>query len=170
MYLLTAAQWSPETPFRQRKASPRCSWQHSMPDGKTHSAITMIVGVPLSIYLARHFGGDGTAAGIGALVGLVVTPDLDLVNTMSTLPVIGRVWGAVWWPYRKTISHRSISSHFPVIGTVIRVVYICVFVFAPMLLMGAVVNVNLLWCVVGLSISDTLHALADVLIKEKRRR
>ena len=84
----------------------------------------------------------------GAFAGLVLTPDLDQnTETISdffvkSLPdflremipplekvfnylglILGKAWFFYSWPYRWFFAHRSFGSHFPIISTMIRVVY-----------------------------------------------
>ena len=59
--------------------------------------------------------------------GLMFGPDLDIHSTQY------KRWGIlrwIWLPYRKLFRHRSLFSHGLIIGTLIRVVYLVVMVFA----------------------------------------
>tara|TARA_Y100001968_G_scaffold316458_1_gene344300 strand:+ start:519 stop:1001 length:483 start_codon:yes stop_codon:yes gene_type:complete len=64
----------------------------------------------------------GLLAGMAfAFGGLWLSPDLDT----ESKPL--QRWGLfkiIWLPYRKLIKHRSILSHAPVIGTLIRLIYL----------------------------------------------
>lgn len=96
------------------------------------------------------------------------------------------MWFAFWWPYAWLIPHRSPISHWPVLGTLIRLVYILLLgsIFwygASWLVTGAGAflpspNSKLIewlgWALLGLTLSDALHFLMDVLpfFRERSRR
>lgn len=73
---------------------------------------------------------------LGNLAGLVLDPDLD--HEMVTASewrvrrvfgvLIGGLWVAVWMPYAMLMPHRGVS-HWPVIGTLTRLVYLGLLVF-----------------------------------------
>ena len=53
--------------------------------------------------------------------GLWLSPDLDT----NSRPY--QRWGPLrwlWWPYRKALRHRSVLSHSPLLGTLVRVGYL----------------------------------------------
>jgi len=37
---------------------------------------------------------------------------------------LGIVWFAIWFPYAKLMPHRSFWSHFPLVGTAVRLAYL----------------------------------------------
>jgi len=87
-------------------------------------------------------------------------------------------WGPLrwlWWPYRKTLRHRSILSHTPVVGTLVRVGY-CLGIAALLsgllhpwgapssseVLIWLKQQERLLWvALVGIEASAWLHLLQD---------
>lgn len=83
--------------------------------GVIGGAIAGIVGVGI------HLVGIATA---GAIVGdRWLSPDLDYAMSNAT-----RRWWIlkfIWYPYRAMIPHRSPLSHWPIIGTAIRLGYLC---------------------------------------------
>jgi len=114
-----------------------------MADGKTHAIGTQILAVLL-------FGAEATngkingyaleptliysaALTIGAMVGLFLTPDLD-VNAGSISeeevreisPFGENLWWIYWYPYRRILPHRSPFSHWPIMGTIGRLLYISI--------------------------------------------
>ena len=120
----------------------------------------------------------GVAVGAGSFLagGLLLSPDLDTRSNAT------RRWGplrVLWWPYRRWLSHRSLVSHTPLIGTAGRLLYLMVLVLAGCLLaqpLGAptpqqLINSALvLWqeqrpllitAVVGLEASAWLHLIQD---------
>ena len=95
-----------------------------MPSGKTHDRITLwlspwITGI--AFLLTRD--GDLTLI-VGAsflFSGLMFGPDLDIYSVQF------KRWGKlrwIWLPYQKSLSHRSYLSHGPLIGTIIRLLYL----------------------------------------------
>lgn len=96
----------------------------------------------------------------GAFCGLLMSPDLDVdegsrseyfVRGVSGL--LEKIWWGYWWPYRK-IPHRSFLSHAPVIGTLIRLVYLF---WLPYLFGFRLPSAF----IVGLMAADILHWLMD---------
>lgn len=98
-----------------------------MPNADTHDAITYAF-IPFTYLAAEmYWGGDHTLSLIatGAMVfsGLMFGPDLDLQSRPY------RRWGPLrfmWKPYQVALPHRSLFSHGPVLGTVIRIAYFMV--------------------------------------------
>ena len=67
------------------------------------------------------------------MLGLLLTPDLDVnagsiseeeVRELS--PFGENLWWMYWFPYRQTLPHRSPFSHWPIIGTIGRLLYISI--------------------------------------------
>ena len=97
-----------------------------MASGKTHTYINclaILVGVGLSLWIEFDhilivFGA------IAAIFGTIfLSPDLDLKQSSSQ-----KAWGWfrwVWYIYHRSFSHRK-SSHYLVIGTFIRLVYLLI--------------------------------------------
>jgi uncharacterized metal-binding protein len=95
-----------------------------MSSGRTHDQITLIslpILTGVILVLTRNAELTLWIAGSFLFGGLMFGPDLDIHSNQSIR------WGWLrwmWQPYRKTISHRSILSHGPVIGTVGRLLYV----------------------------------------------
>lgn len=73
----------------------------------------------------------------GAFCGVILTPDLDVDDgtisehfVRSVSNIAQKVWWIYWYPYRRIMKHRSFLSHFPVVSTLIRVVYAFWWVYA----------------------------------------
>jgi len=114
-----------------------------MADGKTHALGTETLAVLLfaaEATLGRVAGGAlgptllySAALGGGAMLGLFLTPDLD-VNAGSISeeevreisPVGENLWWIYWYPYRLILPHRSPLSHWPIIGTLGRLLYLTI--------------------------------------------
>ena len=96
-----------------------------MPSGQTHDRIT-IWALPL-IAIATFW--QTRSSGITLLIaagfmfgGLMFGPDLDIYSIQF------QRWGYfrfIWLPYQKSLRHRSFLSHGPLIGTTLRVIYLC---------------------------------------------
>ncbi len=99
-----------------------------MPSGITHDRITLwtLPWITLGTYiLTRH--GEITLITSGGFLfsGLMFGPDLDIYSLHY------QRWGilrGIWRPYRKLFRHRSIFSHGPIIGTLVRVFYLLLIV------------------------------------------
>ncbi|HMN11174.1 MAG TPA: DUF2227 family putative metal-binding protein [Bellilinea sp.] len=146
-----------------------------MPGGRTHQ--TMTIGAAVVTAGAMAYAGFPTseilACSTGYLVSLWVNPDLDLNPRLVWRSPKKLLWQLVWYPYAKLIPHRGILSHFPLIGTAVRLLYFFLPAYILLLLMGASIQVaprSLEWMLFGLALSDTLHVLADVFSTSLKRR
>ncbi len=95
-----------------------------MASGKNHDRITLM-GLPLvaGVSLAITKSTDLTfwAASSFLFSGLMFGPDLDIYSRQY------QRWGWLRWlwrPYQRCIRHRSPLSHGPIIGTILRVLYL----------------------------------------------
>lgn len=95
-----------------------------MPSGRTHDRITLWSSPLVAGLTFGHTqSSDLTLIVSGAFLfsGLMFGPDLDLYSVQY------KRWGPLrllWIPYQKTLRHRSLLSHGPIIGTTLRVLYI----------------------------------------------
>jgi len=94
-----------------------------MASGRSHDQATRRLALPFGLLWAPWLGLTGVAvAALAFLVGgLWLSPDLD-THSRAT-----KRWGPLawlWWPYRRGLSHRSLVSHSPVIGTAGRLTYL----------------------------------------------
>lgn len=155
-----------------------------MPSGKIHAEITLTTaGFILYWGITRGDPPDlAVVTALGCALGIVLTPDLDVVGTradglirkeLGFIPAV--VWGLLWNPYSALIPHRSMLSHGPIVGTLIRIVYIAV----PLAVMGILPRPGpiLARILAGLFISDNLHIGADFItsgikgvLNEKRNK
>ena len=93
-----------------------------MARGQQHDRATCWLALPYGLLWWPWLGPLGTVVSTLAFLigGLWLSPDLDT----NSRPY--QRWGPLrwlWWPYRKTLRHRSILSHTPVVGTLVRVGY-----------------------------------------------
>lgn len=94
-----------------------------MASGRAHDRATGLLALPFALLWAPWLGWAGMAsAGLGFLLGgLLLSPDLDTRSNPT------RRWGPLrllWWPYRRCLSHRSLLSHCPLLGTAGRLAYL----------------------------------------------
>lgn len=95
-----------------------------MPAGRTHDRITLSI-LPwlggVSLLITFNLGLTAYLC-VGFLFSaLMFGPDLDIYSKQS------QRWGVlsfIWIPYRKVLSHRSWLSHGPIVGTILRLVYL----------------------------------------------
>lgn len=155
-----------------------------MPGGRVHAAITIATasGV-IAPYAIVNLDGNPYWYIAGCVVGLLVTPDLDIDKgnisdsfLRKVFPPIQWVWRTIWFPYAKLLPHRSPLSHFPILGTLLRIGYIFLIVnvlhFIFHLMTGNIVSIVWIWnwsFVFGLCHVDTCHFLADISIKSKEQ-
>lgn len=165
-----------------------------MPSGQTHAAISAAAGLGLYYALGGGQHPEAIAACGGCLLGIIVTPDLDVDQPIRAHYVVGRRFGApgfaawrlLWLPYGLAIGHRSWVSHMPIISTLIRLGYLALvgwLLLAAVRMFGPFVGVLPPalhappswgpWAVAGLALSDLLHWGADISwswIKRKAKR
>jgi uncharacterized metal-binding protein len=95
-----------------------------MPSGRTHDRITMyalpfVAGITL--WQTRSSNVTLLVAGGFLFGGLMFGPDLDIYSVQF------QRWGFlrwIWLPYQKSLRHRSFLSHGPIIGTILRILYL----------------------------------------------
>ena len=95
-----------------------------MSSGRTHDRITLWA-LPLVVLVTLRLTLSGwltTVVCLGFLLGgWVLGPDVDIHSVQY------KRWGWfrwIWLPYRGSMRHRSRWSHGPIIGTMVRVLYI----------------------------------------------
>ena len=95
-----------------------------MPSGRTHDRITLWslpVVAGLTFGLTRSGNITLLVSGGFFFSGLMFGPDLDIHSRQFIR------WGWLRWlwiPYQKTLRHRSMFSHGPIIGTSLRLIYL----------------------------------------------
>jgi uncharacterized metal-binding protein len=94
-----------------------------MASGRQHDRATWLLALPYGLLCWPWLGLAGVALGaLGFLLGgLLLSPDLDTRSNPT------RRWGPLavfWWPYRRCLSHRSLLSHSPLLGTAGRLLYL----------------------------------------------
>ncbi len=111
----------------------------AMSSGRTHDRITLWA-LPLVVLASFYVTLSGWLTALvclGYLLGgWVLGPDLDIHSVQY------KRWGWlrwIWLPYRGSMRHRSRWSHGPILGTVVRVLYLSLW-----LALGGLIIVDLL--------------------------
>jgi uncharacterized metal-binding protein len=131
-----------------------------MPSGRTHDRITLWA-LPLvtGVTFWQTNSGNLTLLVVGGFLfgGLMFGPDLDIYSRPY------QRWGFlrfIWLPYQKSLRHRSLFSHGPIIGTTLRVVYlgglIAIAAVFALFVAQTLWNVQLNWQTLGESVTSTL--------------
>lgn len=148
-----------------------------MPNGKTHALITSAIAIGVTGTALAFVDVTGpvvvTGLSVGAWLGLIVDPDLDLgaITTESEQKVLrfnrtlGLVWLWYWGLYGRMFAHRDDNTHSWPVGTLLRFIY-CFWLMAPLsVVMGVAYlpEVMLFWICLfgGLSLPDIAHISTD---------
>lgn len=153
-----------------------------MPNGTTHRALTLglqLITLPVTLYLHPV---DVIALQTGITATYYINPDLDITtNKLGLVKYLG------FESYRKLVPHRfglakrhwntSIKnvlffSHLPFIGTIIRTVLLLLPIIILLLFCSSVQLLDIRFIVflyLGMSLSDLLHILADILYSGFKR-
>jgi uncharacterized metal-binding protein len=142
-----------------------------MPSGKTHTVATVGGAIAVAIIMGREGfpTSEVLATFSGYMTTLVINPDLDL-NTRRPKDVLPYLWWLFWWPYSRSVKHRSPFSHWPVIGTLARAFYFFLTLFILTFFFDFVnKDIPYYYFILGMVISDTIHAVMDVVTTTIRR-
>ena len=146
-----------------------------MASGEAHSKATLLLVAPCALlgFVATGELLPTLCCGLGCWTGLTINPDLDQEGiSKQEWKLVRRTFGLGFlfllytWPYAVLHKHRG-SSHWPIIGTLVRVLYfslpflaLCWYLgYSPSLEVWA----GLAWAIAGLAISDIAHWLMDIL-------
>ncbi len=151
-----------------------------MPSGKAHnvSITALAAALPIAALAAGLPFGRAAALSAGCLAGMLISPDLDVDHgsishrlvrrSLGCLP--GALWKLFWLPYARLIPHRSWLSHGPLIGTLLRLIYLLGIPAMLWSLLSLVIPLPPLttpgwswlpYMLMGLMAADALHALMD---------
>lgn len=138
-----------------------------MPGSRIHNracAILAVAALALPLYTPLT-PGEAAQVSAGCALGVIVSPDLDLVNPLRRVPVIGWLWGAYWAMYRVAIPHRSKFSHAPLVGTLGRVLWLLPLWVA----LWALTGLGPGWIIAGLAGVDVIHLALDAFWRNNGR-
>jgi uncharacterized metal-binding protein len=141
-----------------------------MASGKNHDRSILFASPVVAIVVGSHSLELGiVAASAHLLGGLYLSPDLDLVSKPF------KRWGVLrvlWLPYQKLIPcHRHWLSHGVIVGSVVRLLYLCALLFPLWVIFPGLRQVE--WAItwqkaialfVGVELSALNHLLLDGLL------
>ena len=154
-----------------------------VPSGVVHAQYSLILAVPafgLAYGASNDQVASGVACALGCLLGIPLTPDLDQESISSSEYAIvkwtlglGFLWMMFWYPYARLCKHRSPLSHWPLLGTIGRLLYLTISLSGATYLGWQPPQVPqslVLWTILGLIISDTAHWVLDTKYGDRSRR
>jgi len=138
-----------------------------MPNGRTHDIITFTITpviAGISYYLTQDMKITGIILGFYLFASLMFNGDLDT----NSRPY-NRWWmlKMIWIPYQLMFQHRSIFTHGLIIGTVVRITYIClipviILYFKGDLAIIKLINTHILILgFIGLESGAAVHTISD---------
>lgn len=154
-----------------------------MPDGETHYGyfkLGAFAAIPISAAVAIFsdpYLGAGIA--IGYLAGRWVDPDLDQPGLTAAegrmfreMRFLGALFASYWLPYGYLCRrhHRSAWTHFPLLSTALRLVWLFPIIYIAGRFLGIPYNhdsrivIGGVW--LGLSMADAIHYAADMMSGE----
>lgn len=164
-----------------------------MSEGTVHLRASLLLATGFSIGALYSQDARLLECAVGALAGVFLTPDLDVDSTYIGERIIQkklgllprRLWNGFWKPYKRSLKHGGMFSHFPVISTLLRLFYIfwwliaiphtlIYFSFKPgwnliyVLEWYAKILLSLMWFY-GLTSSDFIHWALDTLTTKKEK-
>lgn len=150
-----------------------------MPGYRTHSRFNLLLLIPIdALLLQRYSPKDILLFSLGYIFATYyLSPDMDIFRSG---PI--RRWGIlrfIWLPYSLFFTHRGIS-HIPIIGTLTRIGYLLILSIIISLIVFRDYRIveefamryrrEIIWILLGMFASDTLHALLDKVATWFRRR
>lgn len=156
-----------------------------MPSGKVHAQCSLVLAAPAYGLTAGATGDHvaGAACALGCLLGIMMTPDLDQESLSSSEYAfikytmgLGFLWSMLWYPYARMIKHRSPLSHFPILGTAGRLLYLGLILMIPSYWGWHVIQpppdtLRLIYFGLGgLALSDAAHWFMDTKLGDRSRR
>ena len=156
-----------------------------MSAGSVHTLSAVALATGFTVASLSVLDPDAMQYAAGAVVGIFVSPDCDVDKGFIAYHYIRRrlgdwaewVWDRIWFMYRRSVKHGSELSHFPVVGTLGRLVYLFFFVLVvPYLFLDIFFPFNLdfefrwwitrilsYWrVVVGMMGVDFIHFILDI--------
>lgn len=140
-----------------------------MASGKNHDR-AILPFTPIWLVTAIHYAGLELGVIVGAshfLGGWFLSPDLDLKSDPWKRWSVLRF---IWIPYQRFIPHRNWKSHAPVIGSLIRLLYLAAWLSPLLLIEGSHEALSRVgWeraiaCFVGVELSAINHLVLDGLV------
>ena len=163
-----------------------------MSSGNVHRKASLLLASGFSVGALISQNPDMLLCTVGAITGIIISPDLDVdagnISNKIIRNKIGwfaeRIWSVFWSGYGKSFKHGRFASHFPVFSTTVRVLYAYFWlIFIPHFLIWLLIPVSWelmfvlswyakifwnFWFFYGLASSDLIHQALDVLTKESK--
>lgn len=152
-----------------------------MPSGRVHTVSTVALSLASGVTAFAYGYGEIQAVALagGALAGVLLSPDLDVNGGSISMHHarhlgwgFGLLWAVIWTPYGYAIPHRSPLSHMPIIGTILRLGYLALIGWGLLYVTHLLGRFTLPsvpawwpWAFAGLALSDFLHFLLDVTLR-----
>lgn len=163
-----------------------------MSAGHTHLRASLILASAFSVGAIIISRPEMLECAVGAIVGTIITPDLDVDKAFIGDKIVykrtgwlgKKLWLFFWKPYKTSMKHGRFASHFPIFGTFVRLLYIFYLLIVPfyavyfLILRLSNYNLDLIyegvwWCkmlfvswyTVGLCASDLIHYCLDIMTK-----
>lgn len=124
-----------------------------MASGLIHSKVTKTLIIPSTAigYLLTDDFYLGLLVGFGCWLGLFIEPDLDISlktdseSRLDFIPIFGKLWFWLWKPYGNYLNHRSYVSHLPILSTLVRYIYLTIFLVPLLSLMSVAIFGEVIW-------------------------
>lgn len=160
-----------------------------MSSGRTHVKASVILSAGFLVGSLVQMDPTIVKCAAGSMIGVLITPDLDVDRTMVANKIIKTklgqapewVWRKFWRAYATSCKHGQFMSHFPVFGTTVRLAYIyflCILVPHALIYLALRPDWSLAYVlewyavraldpmvVYGLMASDLIHYALDKLTK-----
>jgi uncharacterized metal-binding protein len=151
-----------------------------MSSGRVHANIAKVTAHVSSVALLYPESPQKAAFALGMLVGVLITPDLDLPGItyeerrmLDINEKIGNLWMLFTKPYSKLFKHRGIS-HWLVLGTLTRLPYGLLLLLPLWQLSRLVFSLNveplLLYIFAGWTLQDAIHIVTDIIYSANKER
>jgi len=119
-------------------------------------AVALITGLGIGFYFGTSYG---ITIGLAIIFGeYFLSPDLDIHSQPY------KRWDSlrfIWIPYRKLFYHRSFWTHTPIIGSLIRILWVSP-IWLPLFLFVDIGWIYLAVVAVGIETSANVHYLCDM--------
>lgn len=142
-----------------------------MPDGRRHTIANATIATVAFGSLFVYSPHAAFWCATGALSSIMLTPDQDLPGNITYYYMrkycgvpAEFVWKCIWLVYSHAFKHRSFWSHFPIVSTAIRLLYLSAFVLPVWLYLQLPLphfSVALGWWLIGLGLGDFTHFWLD---------
>jgi uncharacterized metal-binding protein len=147
-----------------------------MPNGKTHDKVTLII-LPIiiiaSIYFLNNIGNFLILVLSYLFSSFMFNGDLDMNSKPYNRWFILKM---IWIPYQLLFNHRSIFTHGIIIGTLVRLIYLSMFIIPILYISKNLVLIKtfynyagiykLVLVCIGLELGSAIHTIADKIDKE----